>query len=50
MDAKRRYGYLDLVKLIAIVSVCLYHFPLIRPAQYSAAMSAGTLISCYFRG
>lgn len=49
MAEKRRYGYLDLLKAIAIVCVCLYHFPLIRHTAYARPFGADVLINRYFR-
>lgn len=49
MNKRQRYAYLDLVKCIAMVCVCLYHFPLIGGAAYSQTLSVQTLISRYFR-
>jgi len=50
MNERQRFGYLDIVKCIAMLSVCLYHFPLIAETSYSSPLAAGTLISRYFRG
>lgn len=49
MAEKRRYGYLDLLKVIAMVCVCLYHFPMIRHTAYARPFGAGVLIARYFR-
>lgn len=50
MNERQRHAYLDIVKCIAMVSVCLYHFPLIGSAAYSDPLTAQTLVSRYFRG
>lgn len=50
MSERERYAYLDIVKCVAMVSVCLYHFPLIAPAAYSDPLSASVLVSRFFRG
>ena len=49
MDAKRRYGYLDLIKVIAMMCVCLYHFPLIGQTAYVRPFPVQTLVQRYFR-
>lgn len=49
MSEKRRIGYLDLLKVIAMLCVCLYHFPLIAPTAYVRPFPAETLIRRYFR-
>ena len=50
MSERPRYAYLDIVKCIAMVSVCLYHFPLIAPAAYASPLPAGVMVSRFFRG
>ena len=50
MGEKRRYGYLDLIKVIAMLCVCLYHFPMIRHTGYARPFPAETLVIRYFRG
>lgn len=50
MNERPRYAYLDIVKFVAMMSVCLYHFPLIAPMQYSDPLSSGVLVGRYFRG
>lgn len=50
MGEKRRYGYLDLIKAIAMLCVCLYHFPMIRHTAYVRPFPAETLVLRYFRG
>ena len=50
MSQGQRSAYLDAVKCIAMLSVCLYHFPLTAPTPYSDALPALTLVSRYFRG
>jgi len=49
MNKRARSAALDLVKCVAMLSVCLYHFPLIAPAAYSDPLTLGTLVSRYFR-
>lgn len=49
MKEKQRYGYLDLLKVIAVMSVCLYHFPLIRHTAYVRPFPADVLLIRYFR-
>lgn len=49
MAAKRRFGYLDLLKVIAIMGVCLYHFPMIRHTAYARPFGVGVLVNRYFR-
>lgn len=50
MSERLRYAYLDIVKFVAMVCVCLYHFPLIAPAVYENPLSAGVMVSRFFRG
>ena len=50
MSERPRYAYLDIVKCIAMVSVCLYHFPLIAPAAYASPLPAEVMVSRFFRG
>jgi len=49
MMEKRRYGYLDILKIIAMVCVCLYHYPLIRHTGYVRPFPADVLALRYFR-
>ena len=49
MGERRRYGYLDLLKVIAMLCVCLYHFPLIRHTAYVRPFPADVLMLRYFR-
>ena len=50
MEEKQRYGYLDLLKVIAIMCVCLYHFPIIHHTAYARPFPAHVLALRYFRG
>ena len=50
MNERKRFAYLDIVKLIAMISVCLYHFPLIGSTAYSDPLTAQTLVNRFFRG
>lgn len=49
MDGRRRFGYLDLLKIIAMMCVCLYHYPLIRHTAYVRPFPADVLALRYFR-
>lgn len=49
MGEKQRYGYLDLLKGIAILCVCLYHFPMIAPTAYVRPFPIQTLLARYLR-
>jgi len=49
MNDGRRYGYLDLIKIIAMMCVCLYHYPLIRQTTYVRPFTADVLALRYFR-
>lgn len=49
MGEKQRYGYLDLLKVIAMLCVCLYHFPMIAPTAYVRPFPVQTLLSRYLR-
>ena len=50
MNERQRIAYLDIVKLIAMISVCLYHFPMDAAAPYSSPLAAGTLVRRYLIG
>ena len=50
MTQKCRYGYLDILKIIAIMCVCLYHYPWIRHTGYVRPFPADVLLLRYFRG
>jgi len=50
MTEKRRYGYLDILKIVAIMCVCLYHYPWIRHTAYIRPFPADVLLLRYFRG
>ena len=50
MEKKSRYGYLDLLKLIAMVMVCMYHFSWIQHTGYVRPFPLKTLVLRYFRG
>jgi len=49
MTEKRRYGYLDILKIIAMLCVCLYHYPWIRHTAYVRPFGADVLLLRYFR-
>ncbi len=49
MGIKCRVGYLDLLKVIAMMCVCLYHFPLIGQTAYLRPFPVQTLVQRYFR-
>ena len=49
MNDGRRYGYLDLLKIMAMMCVCLYHYPLIRHTVYARPFTADVLALRYFR-
>jgi len=49
MTQKRRYGYLDILKIIAMMCVCLYHYPWIRHTAYVRPFPADVLLLRYFR-
>ena len=49
MNDGRRFGYLDILKIIAMLCVCLYHYPLIRHTAYVRPFPADVLALRYFR-
>ena len=49
MGEKRRFGYLDILKAIAMLCVCLYHYPLIRHTAYVRPFPADVLALRFFR-
>ena len=49
MSEKRRFGYLDILKAVAMLCVCLYHYPLIRHTAYARPFPADVLIARFFR-
>lgn len=49
MKEEQRFGYLDLLKVIAMMCVCLYHYPLIRHTTYVRPFPAEMLVLRYFR-
>lgn len=49
MAERRRYGYLDILKIIAMLCVCLYHYPWIRHTAYARPFGADVLLLRYFR-
>jgi len=49
MTQKRRYGYLDILKIVAMMCVCLYHYPWIRHTAYVRPFPADVLLLRYFR-
>lgn len=50
MRERKRWGYLDILKAVAMICVCLYHFPMIRHTAYVRPFPADTLVLRYFRG
>ena len=50
MNERQRCAYLDIVKFVAMLCVCLYHFPLTAHVAYSDPLGGTALISRYFRG
>jgi len=50
MREGKRWGYLDLLKIVAMLCVCMYHFPMIRHTAYVRPFPADTLVLRYFRG
>lgn len=49
MAERKRYGYLDILKILAMMCVCLYHYPLIRHTGYVRPFPVDTLLLRYFR-
>ena len=49
MAERKRYGYLDILKIIAMMCVCLYHYPWIRHTGYVRPFPADVLALRYFR-
>ena len=49
MEKKQRSGYLDLLKVIAMACVCMYHFAA-PSAAFSENMPAGVLVTRFFWG
>jgi len=49
MGEKQRYDYLDLLKVMAMLCVCLYHFPMIRHTAYVRPFPAYVLALRYLR-
>ena len=50
MAERKRYGYLDILKILAMMCVCLYHYPMIRHTGYVRPFPMDTLVLRYFRG
>ncbi|MBP3657039.1 MAG: acyltransferase [Clostridia bacterium] len=50
MNERPRSAALDVLKCVAMLSVCLYHFPLIGGAAYADVMPLGVLAGRYLRG
>ena len=48
MAERKRYGYLDILKIIAMMCVCLYHYPWIRHTGYVRPFPADVLALRYF--
>lgn len=50
MDERRRWAYLDALKALAILCVCLYHFPIGVSGEMTRPLTAGMLTGRFFRG
>ena len=49
MKDGQRFAYLDLIKIVAMMCVCLYHYPLIWQTAYARPFTADVLVLRYFR-